>query len=585
MPLSDQPSEIRNPPSQFIELLRLFWQRFLDNDLIAPQAETRLALVPILALLAVPGVIFSLRSYGQYSFLWTRIGYPVPPFPLDLPVSWSDKFLFLYLSMILMGFITVLEWGALFPDRRDYLLLMPLPIRLPTLLAAKITALFLFLMVFTLALNGCSSILFPLMAMNPHAPAGYALRYMGAHATSVFAANAFVLLFCVALQGVLMTVVSTRHFQWISRAVQLFLLFLFVCLFFLVPKTFSFVKGLNLDNNAFIGFLPPMWFTGLYETLQGRDHLGFQALASLAMQALAGALAMFTLSYMASFKHHVRRLLESSNTVLPSTAEWTRGVLQRLDRLLLRNPVERAVFHFSCRTILRSSRHRLYLGAYAGVGLALTLVGIASTVLRSADVGIEQYDPSLLSIPLVMSFFILCGLRFIFTVPAELSANWIFRVVEGAPPHEVRSGTRKVMWAFGVLPLPAGLLPFYSALWGIQASLLHLIFVFTLAGILAEILLHKFQKVPFTCSYLPGKANLKLYWFPYVASFLVYAYGMASIERMMLEYPACFVIFYAAAFAVLVYLVFRQRQLPLSERTVIFEEQPEPAVRTLNLSH
>src|SRR4030095_3773948 len=147
--------------------------------------------------------------------------------------------------------------------------------------------------------------------------------------------------------------------------------------------------------------------------------------------------------------------------------EWTPGVLRRLDSVLLRNPVERAVFHFCSRSILRSPRHRLYLGAYAGVGLALTLGGVASTVLRSADVGIERYDPSLLSIPLVMSFFILCGLRFIFTVPAELSANWIFRVVEGAPPQEVLSGTRKVMWAFGVLPLPAGLFPFYSALWGV----------------------------------------------------------------------------------------------------------------------
>ncbi len=81
--------------------------------------------------------------------------------------------------MILMGFITVLEWDALFPDRRDYLILAPLPVRLPTLFTAKITALFLFLLVFTLALNGCSSILFPLMAMNPHAPTGYLLRYIG----------------------------------------------------------------------------------------------------------------------------------------------------------------------------------------------------------------------------------------------------------------------------------------------------------------------------------------------------------------------------------------------------------------------
>jgi hypothetical protein len=487
--------------------------------------------------------------------------------------------------MILMGFITVLEWDALFPDRRDYLILAPLPIGLRTLLAAKITALFLFLLVFTLALNGCSSILFPLMAMNPNAPAGYALRFIGAHATAVFAANAFILLFCVALQGVLMNAVSARYFQWISRYVQLFLLFLFVCLFFLLPRTFSFVKGLNLDNNSLIHFLPPMWFIGLYETLQGHDHSGFRALALVAGQSLAGALAMFILTYMVGFKRHVRRSLESSYTVSPSTAEWVGSVLQKLDILFLRNPAERAVFHLACRTILRSSRHRLYLGAYAGVGLALTLVGIGSTVLRSADVGIERYDPPLLSIPLVMSFFILCGMRFIFTVPAELNANWIFRLVQGAPAQEYVSGVRKVMWAFGVVPLPASLYPFYAALWGVEASLLHLSFVFTLAGILVEILLLRFQKVPFTCSYLPGRANLKLYWFPYVASFSLYAYGMASIERRMLEYPVRFVIFYTAAFAVLCYLKLRRRQLPPSERAVIFEEQPEPAVRSLNLGH
>jgi hypothetical protein len=583
MPSPDHPSNGQNSPSQFVELLRLFWQRFLDNDLIAPQAETRLALVPILGLLAIPGVIFSLRSYGQYSFLWTRLGYPVPAFPLDLTVSWSDKFLFLYLSMILMGFITVLEWDALFPDSRDYLILAPLPIRLRTLLTAKITALFLFLLVFTLALNGCSSILFPLMAMNPSAPAGYALRYIGAHGTAVFAANTFVLLFCVALQGVLMNALSARHFQWISRTVQLFLLFLFVCLFLLLPRTFSFVKGLDLDNNAFIHFLPPMWFTGLYETLQGSDHPGVQGLASLAGQALAGALVMFIVTYMASFRRHVRRSLESSDTVLPSTVEWTRFGLQRLDSLFLRKPVERAIFHFACRTILRNPQHRLYLGAYAGTGLALTLVGIASTVLRSADVGIEPFDPSLLSIPLVLSFFILCGLRFIFTVPAELSANWIFRLVQDAPSQEYLSGVRKVMWIFGVVPLPASLFPFYGALWGVEASLLHLFFVVTLAGILTEVLLIRFQKVPFTCSYLPGKANIKLYWFPYVASFALYAYGMASIERLMLECRVRFVIFYAAAFVFLCYLHVKRRQLPLSERVVIFEELPEPAVRTLNL--
>jgi hypothetical protein len=141
------------------------------------------------------------------------------------------------------------------------------------------------------------------------------------------------------------------------------------------------------------------------------------------------------------------------------------------------------------------------------------------------------------------------------------------------------------MWVFGVLPLPLGLFPFYAALWGVESSLLHLTFVFTLSGILVEILLFKFQKVPFTCSYLPGKANLKLYWFPYVASFSFYTYGMTAIERRMLESPPRFAVFYGVALAVLLYLRLKRGQLPTSQRAVIFEEQPEPAVRTLDLSH
>ena len=36
--------------------------------------------------------------------------------------------------MAAMGFMTVLEWDALFPDRRDFTILIPLPIRLEKLL-------------------------------------------------------------------------------------------------------------------------------------------------------------------------------------------------------------------------------------------------------------------------------------------------------------------------------------------------------------------------------------------------------------------------------------------------------------------
>jgi len=51
--------------------------------------------------------------------------------------GWLDKCFFLSFAMAVMGFVTAFEWGSLFPDSRDYVVLTPLPIRVRTTPAAK----------------------------------------------------------------------------------------------------------------------------------------------------------------------------------------------------------------------------------------------------------------------------------------------------------------------------------------------------------------------------------------------------------------------------------------------------------------
>src|SRR5262249_6821619 len=94
----------------------------------------------------------------------------------------------------------------------------------------------------------------------------------------------------------------------------------------------------------------------------------------------------------------------------------------------------------------------------------------------------------------------------------------------------------------------------------------------------------KFYKIPFTCSYLPGKANLTGLWFVYWMGFAFYAYSMASIEVWILSEPlriaGCYLLGCAA-----VGIAFFYRNQYLSEGfTLIFDDQPEPVIRTLNLS-
>ena len=64
--------------------------------------------------------------------------------------SLGEKEFFICFSMTVMGLVTVIEWEMLFPDRRDYANLTPLPIRLRTMFGAKIAALLAFLTIFSL---------------------------------------------------------------------------------------------------------------------------------------------------------------------------------------------------------------------------------------------------------------------------------------------------------------------------------------------------------------------------------------------------------------------------------------------------
>src|ERR1700720_2938190 len=118
----------------FKVLLRHFFDRFFDNELVSRQGDMSASLSKIVGVLAAPGLLcfWLMPKYTVLAFQ--------PPQVAEA-ASLPDKLFFLTFSMVAMGFITVLEWDALFPDRRDFTILIPLPIRLEAVFAAKIVSL------------------------------------------------------------------------------------------------------------------------------------------------------------------------------------------------------------------------------------------------------------------------------------------------------------------------------------------------------------------------------------------------------------------------------------------------------------
>jgi hypothetical protein len=232
------------------------------------------------------------------------------------------------------------------------------------------------------------------------------------------------------------------------------------------------------------------------------------------------------------------------------------------------------VVAFIGKTIARSGRHRIFLAVYVGVGCALILQAVAASGLRQAW----------LSVPLLLSFFTLSGMRYIFTLPSELPANWLFRVNENHERRRALNASRRAMLWFGIAPLFVALAPFYFVLWRPGVAAAHLLFGIVISMLLVEALLLDFWKIPFTCSYPAGKANVTLLWIFYWLGFTTYAYSMASLESWMVLRPWRLAIFYLAAAAVWAAFELYRRKWDAIGFTLVFEDAPDPVVRTLGLS-
>jgi hypothetical protein len=570
--------------THFIVLAKHFFHGFFENEFMSRGSEARLTVVHVLALLALPPIFYTFYLIVTYNDIATF-------FPWQYhAVSLIDHCRYITVSMVVMGFLAVLEWDALFLDRRDFAILTPLPVKAASIFAAKIAALLAFLSLFIVDVAGVPTILYPLVATTGLRGSPVSLlrlsRMVAAHAVAVLSGSAFIFLFLVAIQGLLINLLRPRAFKVASLCFRLSAMLVLLLALFLLPITSNLVPAWEQAHGGgwFLRF-PPLWFVGVYQTVLGSGGEVFHSLARTAAVALALVTLACGAGYVVNYKRHTQRALEAVETHAAHRS-WVAGARRwMLTHLLLRKPLERATYFFALNTFMRSTKHRLYLAAYVGAGSALATFGVLQMVHtegRSVRAILFPPNNALLSIPLILSFFLLSGMRIVFTIPAELRANWIFQLAEDESWRDCCAGARKVMIVRAVLLLLL-LFPFYAFLWGWLVAFQHFVFCLLLSLILVELLLTNFRKVPFTCSYQPGKAYITVlgvfYWF----AFTTYAYTMATLERWLLKDGVRCIVFFVLALAVLGGLSLRRRSKPVQGPGLIYEDEPNPDVQTLGL--
>jgi hypothetical protein len=552
-------------------LIAHFFRQFFNNELVPRQTESRATLIQILALVATPGFLIMcglLRKYARLA--------PMSPAAANM-AALDEKCLFVYFSMVVIGFVAIVEWDALFPDRRDCLTFGHLPIRTREIFLSKAGALCLFLGLFSLFVNAFPVVSYPLFASRGLL---HAIRFAFSHAVSVFAGNAFIFFACISVQGVLLNVFGPRLRGVISRFVQLSLLVSLLTVFFLMPG----VSYEVLRRTPAVFYLfAPAWFLGLYQVLLAGPSPEFSPLAWRAFAALVIAVSGFAGTYAMAYKRQLSRVLETGGHGTGNRIRASSVMAGLFHRAVLPDSSERAAFYFVVKTVLRSPSHRTYIGAYMGAGLALVVMGVLTLILRHGIAALASVRSELLSIPLVMSFFILLGMRVVFSIPAQLRANWIFRITEGDRQDGCLSGVRKAMFWFGLAPLFALLFFLYTELWGFLPAALHTAYCTVLSLLLIEVLLYRFDRIPFACTYVPGRANLKLWWPAYLFGFTNYAYSMTGLEQKMFRTPRYFLLFFAAAAALLLSLALRRNRIIGGLQGFRYEAEVAPIAEPLSL--
>jgi hypothetical protein len=406
------------------------------------------------------------------------------------------------------------------------------------------------------------------------------LRWFGAYWITMLAAGAFIHCGVLLVQGAAAQLLPRSVFLRASGLLQTVTFCVVVCVYFLEPP-FSWPGMLLVPQfSSWLVSSPSYWFLGLFHQLNGSMH---PALAPLAVRAWRGIMVTgggAAVSFALSYVRTVRQIVEQ-----PDISPRIRGVRSLPS---LGSSLETAIGHFALRTLARSRQHRLLLAFYLGIGLAFTIFLLQPFTTQSQllDVPVtgklHEANTPMLAASIMLTVLGVVGARVAFALPLELKANWIFRVIGVRSVAKVRNATRCALFLISVVPIWLVSAAVCFSIWPMWQAAGHLL-ALSLVGILVtELSLWTFHKIPFACSYLPGKSQVQMVFFAVIALALLLSESVRFEQRALQQFSTfAFVILILALGAAGTRWVTTSRAEEDIE--LKYEEAPTPSVFELGL--
>lgn len=509
-----------------VVLTRHFFTSLFDFGFLSDEGAESLkrALLGSLAVAIAIGLLLTRVFMVKYAMLSAG-----PPDEYERAVVADHAFLMAVPMWFVAGAIGLVG-HSLFPDQTDFRVLMAEPLSRLTIFASKLVSLLLFVGLFV---AGTHLALLPLAALTMVGAikTGSMLATAIAFAFASVSASLFSALAVVAVHGALVLLAPRARLLAFSGAVRSVLVGVLVLSLPLVAR----LPGTEVafaTHAWWLAWAPPAWFVGLERWLIG--DAGRAALAAQAGTATALVLVVSIASYLLLYRRFDRVMLQ------PASYQNPVGWSGSLDRWVGRAAVRHAIGRFASITIRRSVLHQgLIVGLLAAAGgfVLNSLLSASGWNEPPETRGRSMFIATLLWAPMAMMFLATPAIRLALSVPLDLRSNWIFRMTEDvAGRAEVAAANVRLVLVLGVaLPL-ATIGPVQW--WVLGPSALGVIVTEGLIGwLLVEWLMADWRRIPFTCSYIPGKGFVPHMFVKGFASYVVFTSVTTLILRGALTRP------------------------------------------------
>ena len=523
-------------------------------------------------LLALPPAMYAFRQLLRYSAL-TFAPYAV----IDQMIQ-ADRMFFLLYGMLAAALLASVMWEALLPDRTDQEIVGVLPVLPRTLAAARLAAAVIVAAIFSSAISLPAGIMMAVAAPS-HPALGFLPTVLVAHVLATMGGSLFAFTALLAARGAIAFCLGDQSSERLATLLQLITITALAEIFFFIPSVLPALVTRMIDGDPLARALPPVWFAALYSWLVGTPHAALASAAWMAPLAVATAIAVVVPLYLVPAAMLARRTVETQR-------RQHAGLISSLARsvafALPSSAVVRGVVVFVVASLLRSRRHRLIVTTYLGMAIAIGTMSLIAGSIRGT-IALDHPGVSLLSLPLVLTFFMALGLRSAFAIPTDIDANWPFRLARPTVMAAIDATVIAILLV-GALPIAAAASAGAIVLgWGLRLSAAVGAINLLSAIVLVEWALSDWRKVPFTCGYLTDAESLKSRWLSRIVPLILFAFVNAAVQRNALRSTHAFLWYVGVAAAAIAVLRIR-RWLSVREASLQFDAAAGDEMATLNLS-